>query len=188
MIVENQGREADDFSTAVSKLRRYMDQDKVDIERAAIAFEMKPNQAKAWLKFDDTASAEVKAAVNSGRLSVSAGMEIARNAKTVEAQDLALGNLMSAVPTNGKASTQAARRAAKKAVDVETNDGCTDKRTQRKLLQAVQDTVHGGKSEKTLAYWEGVEDTLNLILGDSSETNKRLVDMLDRVRAAMVKS
>lgn len=182
MIAENAGRRDDDFATTVAKLRRYMERG-VSIEDAAVTANMKTNQAKAWLKFDETAIPEVRDAVVSGKLSVSAGMEIARGAKSPELQAKALAaTLEASAAGNGKATTNAARTAAKKAVkgdDVVV--GVHDRRTQKKLLQAVADKDLKNAGERTIAFWEGVENALMLVLGDA-EADKRLVELLAKVR------
>lgn len=195
LIRENQGRENDTFEVIVAKLKRYIAAVKEETgedctpERAASMFNMKPQQIKAWLKFDATALDAVKAAVYADKLSVSAGMEIARNAKTPEAQEKALAAAVAAAGANGKTSTQAARAAAKKIVRPDQNLGVTDRRTQRQLLQTLQDTAHAlpkNTSEKMYAWYQGAEDMLELILGEQT-ADKRLVDMLERVREAMSK-
>jgi len=195
MVMENEHRRGDEYPTRIAKIKRALERG-ADADTVALWFKMKPAQVRAWLKFDADACDAVREAVEGGRLSVSAGMELVR-AGDAEAQRQALAALYEQpVHAEGdlppeqsqktkKVSTQAARNAAKKTkkgADANTGDTCT-KRELRKMLQACLDKDHPkNTSERTLAFWEGVENMLMLMLGDD-EADKRLVDMLDRVRA-----
>jgi len=195
MVMENEHRRGDEYPTRIAKIKRALERG-ADPDTVALWFKMKPAQVRAWLKFDADACDAVREAVESGRLSVSAGMELVR-AGDADAQRQALAALYEQpVHAEGdlppeqsskakkKVSTQAARNAAKKTkngADANTGDTCT-KRELRKLLQACLDKDHPKNTgEKTLAFWEGVENTLMLVLGDP-EADKRLVELLDRVR------
>ena len=59
-----------------------------------------------------------------------------------------------------------------------------DKKTQRRLLGYVQNLSHGNASEKTLAWWEGVEEALKLVLGEDG-VNAKLVGKLDELVSLM---
>lgn len=192
MLIENQGREADTFEVQVAKLKRYIalrteeDGKPCAPEEAARAMNMKPQQAKVWLKFDASAVDDVKAAVYADKISVSAAMEIQRNAKTPDAQLKALKAVLDA--GNGKkTSTQAARTIAKKSVNAEVVVGIADRRSQRAFLQLVEDAGASSKgNEKTLMWWQGVEDGIKAILGER-DADKRLLDLIEKLRATQAK-
>lgn len=92
-------------------------------------------------------------------------------------------------PAQAKLSARAARGAAKSVARPNANSGVTDRRTMNRLLQVMRDKSHGKASEKTIAFWEGAENMLTLIVGgdEGKETDARLVELLKEVRKAMSK-
>lgn len=183
MIVTNEARVDDEVDTKIAKLKRYMERG-VSLEDAAITFGKSAATLKAWLEYDDNAIASVKKAVDSGRVSQSAVAHIAK-LKDPAAQQQALDKLLAAAPVGGgKISRRDAKLAAKSIASggKEVHDA-SDKRTQKKLLAAVQETKHPtNASQQTLAWWQGVEHALALVIGE--DTDKRLTDLLAKVRAA----
>lgn len=194
MIAENEGRYADTYATKMAKARRYLERG-VATDDAAVIFNMKPAQLRAWLRFDADASDVVRQAVESGKISISAGMELVR-AGDADAQATALHALSSAddealdamadaaSAKPRKITATAAREAAKRVTKgADANTGISDRRTMRKLLQACFDKDHPkNTSERTIAFWSGVENALMLILGDQ-DADKRLVEMLNAIRS-----
>ena len=170
MITENEARRDDDLLSKIAKLKRFMNKG-ISLEDAAIRFNIAPATAKNWLAFDDNALSATKKAVEQGRISPSAGTTLAR-IKEPEKQKEALEALLEHAPAGGKASTRAARVAANNA-GVSNKQGVTDKRSLKALLAAVQDTSHPNAGEKTLAWWEGAEDMLKLVLGEEAEPRLR---------------
>jgi ParB-like chromosome segregation protein Spo0J len=60
-----------------------------------------------------------------------------------------------------------------------------DKKTQKRLLSYVQNLSHASNSsEKTLAWWEGVEDALKLVVGET-DVNPKLAGKLDELISLM---
>ena len=87
--------------------------------------------------------------------------------------------------TEGRVTKDSAKSAAKAANGKKVTISVTDKRTQRRLLTYVQNTAHGSSaSEKTLAWWEGVEDALKLVVGEE-DVNPKLVGKLDELISLM---
>jgi ParB family chromosome partitioning protein len=179
MISENEARRDDDMMTKIAKAKRYLNKG-VSPEDAAVRFNVSLATFKNWLAFDDNALTATKKAVEQGKISPSAAVTLAR-IKEPEKQKEALDELLTHAPAGGKASARHARIAAN---NTGNNNvvGVTDKRTLKKLLAAVQDVSHPhNSSEKTLAWWEGVEDTLKLVIGE--EADKRLREILISVYA-----
>lgn len=89
-----------------------------------------------------------------------------------------------------KISARAARSASKRVSAPSKNEGVRDVRTLTKLLQAMRDLSHKGKADRTLAFWDGAEHMLTLVLGgdEANETDDRLVELLKAVRTAMRKA
>ena len=170
MITENEGRTDDKMLTKIEKLKRLMGRG-VSIEDAAIHFCVGLPVVKGWLAFEDNATAETKAAARAGRLSASAGAELAK----ITNPDAQREKLASMLSSGGKVSARTARSASRtargKTADV------ADKTTQKKLLSVVQGTSHPKVSEKTAAWWEGAEEMLKLILG-VTDVDKRLQEKL----------
>lgn len=172
MISENEARRDDDMMTKIGKLKRFMNKG-VSPEDAAIRFNVTLATIKNWLAFDDNALAVTKKAVEQGKISPSAATTLAR-IKEPEKQKEALEALLEHAPAGSKGSTRAARIAANNA-GAGNVTGVTDKKTLKTFLAAVQDTSHPNASEKTLAWWEGVEDTLKLVIGEAADQRLRTI-------------
>lgn len=177
MLTANALRHVDDPLTVIENARRYQARG-VAIEDISIVFGKSVSTIKQLLAYDENATPEVKAAVEAGAISQSAGAELAR-ARDPEKQREALTSLI-ALP--GPKSARAAKKVAKKAKKgKDANVGVTDKRTLRKLLEAIENKNHkGNTSEKTLAWWQGVEDALKLATGDG-DLDERLVSIMAEV-------
>jgi ParB family chromosome partitioning protein len=180
MISENEARRDDDMMTKIVKAKRYLNKG-VSPEDAAIRFNVSLATFKNWLAFDDNALAATKKAVETGKVSVSAAMTLAR-IKEPEKQKEALDELMTHVAAGGRSSPRAAKIAAAGAGS-NVITGVTDKRTLKKLLDGVQNTPHPhNTSEKTLAWWEGAEDMLKMVIGEK-DVDERLKAVLKQVYA-----
>lgn len=209
VMLENNARTDDDHGTKVDKLRAFMERYNCDLEVAAHYANEKPNVLKAWLAFDESAIDDIKAAVYSGQMSISAGIEISRAGnpeQQAQALQLALGGLDDVAPDvapttsdasaetprpakskPAKLSARAARQAAKTVSRPNANQGVGDRRTQMRLLQALRDKAHNLKAQRTLDFFEGAENMLTLIMGgdEAKETDVRLVELLRDLRKAM---
>lgn len=180
MIQENEARDDDNLATKLYKLKRLMAMG-VSIEDAAKRFTVSLAHIKTWLAFDDNALTATKKAVESGKISPSAGIALAR-VKEPEKQKEALEEVLAHVAEGGRASPRVAKLAAKNKGN-KTKAGVTDKRTLAKLLNAVQNVSHPhNSSEKTLAWWAGAEETLKLVIGED-DIDMRLQKVLDEVYA-----
>lgn len=182
MVVANEVRHDDDPATKIYKLKRLMARG-VALEDAAITFGVSAKIAEAWLRFDDTAIAEVKAAVTSGRIALSAGIELSR-LKDPEKQALGLSSSLSTTPEGGRVTTRTARNAAKRLVD--PNAAIAPGRgLVAKILAAAQEKQHPKNTgEKTLAWWQGVEDALMYVLDgkpDNTAGTQRIAELRDLV-------
>jgi ParB family transcriptional regulator, chromosome partitioning protein len=178
MIVENENRRDDGMLAKIEKLKRIMNRG-VSTEDAAVIFGVGVPTIKTWLAFEDNAIPATKKAAEQGRISASTAATVARIKDPAEQQKV----LEDTLATEGKPSRRAAQLAAKR-VDASKVAGVTDKRTQRRLLAAVQNASHGKASEKTLAWWEGVEEALKLVIGEE-DIDQRLVGKLDETVSLM---
>jgi len=180
IIRENEGRRDDDVLAKIEKLKRRMNQG-VSLEDCAIDFNVGVSTLKGWLAYEDHAITATKKAVESGKISQTAGATLAR-IKEPEQQKKALEEML-ANTSNGRTSRRAAQLASKNA-GVARVTGITDKKTQRRLLEHLQNMSHPNASEKTMAFYEGAEEMAKLILGDDG-VDPRLIGKLDELHALM---
>jgi ParB-like chromosome segregation protein Spo0J len=182
LIQENEGRHDDDLLSKLAKAKRLMNAG-VSPEDVALRFQVSLAHFKTWLAFDDNALTATKKAVEAGKISPSTAITLAR-IKEPEKQKEALDSVLEHVAQGGKSSPRVAKNAAKEKGH-KGKAGVTDKRTLAKLLLAVQNTPHPhNSSEKTLAWWTGVEDALSLVLGED-DVDEKLTKVLDDVYAAI---
>lgn len=178
---ENEGRSDNSLMDKIEGLKRYMNRG-VSIEAAAVNFNITTATAKTYLSFDDNAVNATKKAVEQGRISPSAAIALAR-IREPEKQREALEGLIEHAPAGAKGTARGARLAANHA-GVGKAANITDKRTLSALIDAVKVVPHPhNTSDKTLAWWQGVEDALALVSG-SPTTDKRLTEILAEVRKA----
>jgi hypothetical protein len=179
MIVENENRHDDGIPAKIDKLKKLMGRG-VSTEDAAVVFGVKVKTVKGWLAFEDNAITETKKAAEAGRLSHTAAATLAR-IKDPDEQRAQLDRLLS---TEGRVSKAVARAAAQGVNGKKVVISVGDKRTQRRLLTYVQNISHGSASEKTMAWWQGIEDALKLVIGEE-DVNPRLVGKLDELISLM---
>lgn len=179
MILENENRRDDGILAKIDKLKKLMARG-VSVEDAAVVFGKKLKTVKGWLAFEDNAIAETKKAAESGRLSPTAAAALAK----IKDPDGQRETLQRMLATEGRVTKDSAKSAAKAANGKKVAISVTDKRTQRRLLTYVQGTSHANASEKTLAWWEGVEDALKLVIGEE-DVNPKLVGKLDELISLM---
>ena len=147
-------------------------------EKAAIVLGLGVQQFRNVIKLLDLAPAVAKA-VTKGELSASAATELTRLSEAEQTAKLAELASTGTKPTIRDVKTKLRETNGKK-----TTISVTDKRTQRRLLGYVQNLSHGNSSEKTLAWWEGVEDALKLVVGEE-DVNPKLVGKLDELISLM---
>lgn len=179
MIVENEARRDDGIPAKIEKLKKLMDRG-VSTDDAAVIFGVKTKTVKGWLAFEDNATPETKRAAEAGRLSHTAAAKLAQ----IKDPDEQRKTLEGMLATDGRVTKATATIAAKTANGKKVAISVTDKRTQRRLLSYVQNLSHGQASEKTMAWWEGVEEALKLVVGED-DVNPRLVGKLDEVISLM---
>ncbi len=177
MITENEARTDDGLLTKIEKLKRLMSRG-VSPEDAAIHFSVGVATVKGWLAFEDNATAETKAAARAGRLSASAAAELTKISDPEKQRE----KLALMIGSGGKVSVRTARTASRVARG--KGAGVSDKKTQKKLLGVVQSTSHPKSSEKSLAWWEGAEEMLKLVLG-ADGVDQRLQGKLDEAVSLM---
>lgn len=178
MLTENEAREDDDVVAKIAKFRRYLERG-VSIEHAARAFGVAVHTAKGWIAFDDSATEETKAAVSAGKVSKSAAAEVAR-IKDPARQSAALAGTLAASTSKARATVHAARRAVR-AVNPKSKDvGLSGKRTQQRVLDAVLAQAHSNAGPATLAWWQGVEDALKLVIGEDG-VDPRLLAVVAKI-------
>ena len=147
-------------------------------EKAAIVMGLGLQQFRKVIKLLDLAPAAAKA-VTKGELSASAATEMTGLSEAEQTVKLAELLSASAKPTIRDVKAKVREANGKKIVI-----SVGDKKTQRRLLTYVQNLSHGNASEKTLAWWEGVEETLKLVLGEDG-VNAKLVGKLDELISLM---
>jgi ParB family chromosome partitioning protein len=179
MVSTNEVRVGDDVPTKIAKAKRMLARG-VSVEDTAVSFGCSLSTLQQWLHYDDHAIPQVKAAVDSGRLSQSAGATIAR-LKDPDRQAEALQSISVAGADGKKPSLRAARTAVAKKKKPASSGGVVDKATQRRLLEAIEKMPHKNASAETLSWWQGVEDALKLVTGDD-DLDARLVKVLDEVK------
>ncbi len=179
MIVENEARMDDAVETKISKLRRLLDRGVSEAD-AAITFGCSQATIRGYLAYDDHATDSVKKAVESGRISQTAAAHVVK-LKDPEKQQAALDVLLSQ-PAGSKLSRRAAKTAAKRVAKPESTAENMTRREQKRFIDFVQGLPHPNASEKTLAWWQGVEDALKLVVG-SEGVDERLTATLAKFRA-----
>lgn len=192
MISGNEQRRDEDVGGKIEKLKRLMNRG-VTVEDAAMYFKVSEGVIESWLRFDDLAISTVKAAVDAGKLALSAGIQIAA-LKSPAKQEQALSELTAAASSapqddaNGKRkpgiSTRAARAVAKKIENPTAHLGVAEKRTQKKLYELVQNKDHKNASKEALAWWSGVEAALQLVVGSDDKPDERLLALLGEARVS----
>ena len=147
-------------------------------EKAAIVLGLGLAQFRNVIKLLDLAPAVAKA-VTKGQLSASAATELTCLSEAEQTAKLAELSSGSAKPTIRDVKAKVREANGQKAVI-----SAADKRTQRRLLGYVQSISHGNANEKTLAWWQGVEDALKLVVGEE-DVNPKLVGKLDELISLM---
>jgi len=147
-------------------------------EKAAIVMGLGLAQFRNVIKLLDVAPAVAKA-VTKGELSASAATELAQLSEVEQTAKLVELSSNGAKPTIRDVKAKVREANGKKVVI-----SVGDKRTQRRLLTYVQNLSHGSASEKTMSWWEGVEDALKLIVGEE-DVNPKLVGKLDELISLM---
>ena len=147
-------------------------------EKAAVIMGLGLAQFRNVIKLLDLAPAVAKA-VTKGELSATAAAEMASLSEAEQNEKLAELASSGAKPTIRDVKAKVRQANGKKVVI-----SVTDKRTQRRFLAYVKDLPHGSSSEKTLAWWEGVEEALKLVLGEE-DVNPKLVGKLDELISLM---
>lgn len=180
MVSLNEARTDDDTYSKLGKLRRMLDRG-VTNEDAAIAFSVDERTIELWLAFDDHAIDAVKQAVETRKLSFSAGAEIAK-LKEPDKQQAALSTVLAgaALPGgNGKITARKVKAAARKLNGSSSTGGITSRKTLAKFLSAIEETKHPNASDRTLAWWDGVEAAIVAILGtDEGRVDERLTKII----------
>jgi len=176
IVSGNNARMEDDFSDKLEKLKRYLDNGGSE-EDAARFFMVKLATIRGWLAYEDQATDETKAAVKEGKLGAAAAAELAR-IKDPEEQRAKLGDLLSAPDPKARGV-----RAAKIVRGAKHSSAITGKKDQVKLLEHVQQMSHGTRSEKTIAFWEGVEEAFKLVIG-AKDVDERLIKALKESQTA----
>lgn len=176
MIHENEARRNDDVLAKIDKLKRFLNKGG-SIEDAALRYGVGTPTIKGWLAYDDNALTDTKKAVESGKISQTAGATLARISDPAQQKKALAEMLLQAV--NGRTSTRAARIAAEQ-TGAGRAVGVADKKTQKRLLESLQNMGHANAGKETTAYYQGGEDMLKLIMGDE-DADPRFKNKLDEI-------
>ena len=147
-------------------------------EKAAVVMGLGIAQFRNIIKLLDLAPAVAKA-VTKGELSASAASEMTGLSEAEQNEKLA-----ELVAGGAKPTIRDVKAKVREANGKKTVISVTDKRTQRRFLAYVKDLSHGTSSEKTRAWWEGVEEALKLVVGEA-DVNPKLVGKLDELISLM---
>lgn len=174
MVTENNARRDDDLYDKIEKLKSMLDAG-ISEEDAAKHFSVKQTTIRGWLAFEDAATDKTKQAVREGRLPASSAAELAK-IKEPDEQNAALDKLLTAPAPRARSARAAKVLRRGKA----GSKSASDRKSQQLLLGHIAKMDHPRVSEKTLAFWEGAEEMLKLVLGQ--EADERLVETLVKAR------
>ena len=148
-------------------------------EKAAVVMGLGVPQFRNVIKLLDLAPAVAKE-VTKGTISASAATPLASLSEVEQIAKLAeLVAAGGSKPTIRDVKAKVREANGKKIVI-----SVGDKKTQKRLLSYVQNLSHGNSSEKTVAWWEGVEEALKLVVGES-DVNPKLMGKLDELISLM---
>jgi hypothetical protein len=175
MVSENNARRDDDLSDKIEKLKTMLDSG-ISEEDAATHFAVKQTTIKGWLAYEDAATDLTKQAVKDGRVPASTAAELAK-IKDPDEQNAALAQMIAAPEARGR-SARAAKVVRR---GKQGSKSASDRKSQQLLLSHVTGMSHGVRaSEKSMAFWEGAEEMLKLVLGETCD--ERLVNALGKAR------
>jgi ParB family transcriptional regulator, chromosome partitioning protein len=174
MVAGNEARRDEDIRGKIEKLKRLMARG-VDVHGCAVIFKTTASVVESWLRFDDLAIDGVKAAVDAGRLALSAGIELAR----LGSPELQRRALEEVEKTPGRVSVSKARKVAKMTEKPTAHVGVKERGVHKRLLRLVQNKSHAkGTTREALQWWAGVEAALELIVGSDDRPDERLLALL----------
>lgn len=181
MVSENNARRDDELYDKIEKAKTMIDGG-ISEESVAKSFAVKQTTVRGWLDFDDHATDATKQAAKDGRIGASTAAELAKMHDPDE-QNKALAELLIA-PEPRARSARAAKMLRKSSSKV---GNASDRKTQTTLLTFMQNASHPRVSEKTIAWWEGAEEMLKLVMG-AKDTDERLLKTLHEARSAKPKA
>lgn len=176
MITENNVREDDDLADRIEKLRMYLEVGGSEAD-AATEFGVKQSTILDWLDYDDHATDETKAAVETG-LPASTAAELAK-IRDPDEQRAALRKLLSGSKTTQR-SARAARALRRGVCGTPT---ATDRKSQRMLLEHLDRKAAARELEDDAEFWRGVRATLRMVTG-SKKSDDKIVDALSAARGS----
>jgi ParB family chromosome partitioning protein len=146
-------------------------------EKAAVVMGLGVPQFRNVIKLLDLAPAVAKE-VTKGTISASAATPLA---ELSEVEQVAKLTELVAAGGGAKPTIRDVKAKVREANGKKIVISVGDKKTQKRLLSYVQNLSHASNSsEKTLAWWEGVEDALKLVVGES-DVNPKLAGKLDEL-------
>jgi hypothetical protein len=193
MITENHIRIEDSGETAISKLRRYLDQPGASMAKAAIAFGKSVQTLEGWIAYDEKAVPQLRKLVETGVMTVTSASEIAkqdRDKQLVAVSEVERIQAEAPKPANGAAnggrarpavSRTAAQTAAKRAASGDAGVEMLSKREGKRLLKHIEGMDHQGASPQTLGFYIGVEAAFGMWLGNAG-VDERLKNALKAMR------
>jgi hypothetical protein len=179
MVSENNARRDDDLGDKIEKLKAMLDSG-ISEDDAAKHFSVKQTTIRGWLAYEDAATDQTKQAVKEGRVPASTAAELAK-IKDPDEQNAALAQMIAAPEARGR-SARAAKVVRR---GKQGSKSASDRRSQQLLLAHVVGMSHGVRaSEKSMAFWEGAEEMLKLVLGENCD--ERLSNALIKAREPKV--
>lgn len=179
MVRENNQRRDDDLEDRIEKAIEMIDSGMSE-EDVAAEYGVKVTTLRGWLVFYDNATDATKQAVKEARLPASTAAEVAL-IKDPDEQNQLLTKLLTA-PDKKSRSARAAKALRR---GKQGSKSASDRKSQQLLLTHVQGINHGARaSERSLAFWEGAEEMLKLVLGENCD--ERLQNALAKAREPAV--
>lgn len=177
MVLENNARQDDELADRIEKAKEMIEGGMSPAD-VAMNFSVKQATLQGWLDFEDTATDLTKQAVKDGRLSAATAAEVAL-VKEPEAQNKLLADLIAAPTPRGR--TARAAKALRRGKEGSTT--ASDRKSQQLLLAHLQATDHPRAGKELLAFYEGAEQMLRLVLGEK-DSDERLRNALSKAREA----
>lgn len=174
MVRENNHRRDDDLGDRIEKAKEMLDSGMSEAD-VANEFGVKQTTLRGWLDFDDHATDATKQAVKEGRVPASTAAELAKITDPEE-QNKTLATMLTA-PEKKARSARAAKALRR---GKQGSKSASDRVSQQFLLKHVQNISHSRGTERSIAFWEGAEEMLKLVLGE--DCDERLQNALAKAR------
>lgn len=174
MVRENNNRRDDDLGDRIEKAKEMLDAGMGE-EDVANEFGVRQATLRGWLDFDDHATDATKKAVKDGRVPASTAAELAK-IRDPDEQNKTLASMLAA--PEKKARSARAAKALRRGKEGSTS--ASDRASQKLALEYIQNLKHARATPTAMAFWEGAEEALKMVLGQPCD--ERLTNALAKAR------